>query len=404
MKYITKPNSSELAEFDPKLVSKIAKDWVNISAKIKGHENVMIYGDIGAKQLMAEVAKLCAKKGCRVWYRVREYAIEVPIIANSNEKNLTRYYSFLDNEVTNADVVFLIRAPKSNEPFGDVPDEKLAKYNLSGKPVLMDYRVNYTNWQLLYWPTPAQAEIDNMPFEEYVELFFNACNQPWKEIEKAQQTLVDILDKGEKLTLIANPNDKDESKRTHLEMSIKDMTFVNSTIARNFPGSEVFSAPVKTSVNGKLYGDGVYPLGHSGKTVKNIRFEIKDGHIVKATADEGEKDLNAMLDRDEGARYFGEVAFGTNPALRRRLFNSLLNEKVGGSFHITPGKAYEDTDIWGAGRHTFNGNMSSIHWDITIMMLPKYGGGEVIVDGKTISKNGKFVVDGLEILNKGLEE
>jgi len=137
--------------------------------------------------------------------------------------------------------------------------------------------------------------------------------------------------------------------------------------------------------------------------VADFWLKFKKGKIVDAGAGKGENDLFDLLNTDEGVRYVGEVALGTNPGLRRRVFNPLLNEKVGGSFHIALGNAYEDhEDETGTLKHVDNGNRSQIHWDIIISMLPQYGGGEVIVDGNVIQKDGKFLVPGTEVLNEGL--
>lgn len=392
--------NNELQLFDEIKVKKIASDMVDLSAKVKSTDSVLIYYDVGGRQLAKEIATLCSQKGSRVWYRVREMDMEAILAQNLTDRQLARHLGFTDNEIFQADVVFMIRAPRDPAIMGSVPDDKMRILSRAQKPVLMDYRVNHTNWQLIYWPTPYEAEKENMRFEEYVELFFNACNQPWDKIQEAQEKLTEILDNGKTLTLIANPNDSDESKRTKLEMSIDGMEFLNSTIIANYPGSEVFSSPVRDSVNGKLYANGQYV--EEGKLMENIRFIIKNGKIVEATAEKGQNFLDDLLNRDEGARYFGEVAIGTNPGLRQRLFNPLLNEKVGGSFHITPGKAYESDEYKGRKVNLDNGNRSEIHWDMTIMMLPKYGGGEILVDGKTIQKDGRFISADLEILNQGL--
>lgn len=393
----------EITQYDQSLVDKVASDLVHKSAKVKDTDSVMILYDVGGRQLAKKIAELCAIVGSRVWYRVREMELESVLVNNLTDKNLARHLSLLDNEIFQADVVFLIRAVKDPFIMSGINEDKMAKYSEVQKPVYMDYRVNHTNWQLIYWPTPAEAEFENMTLDEYSKMFFDACNQPWDDIQKAQDELIRVLDKGKKLTLIADPKNPDPIKRTHLEMSIEGMTFVNSTINRNYPGSEVFSSPVRDSVNGHLYAQGQKMLGHEGKMVKNVSFDIKDGKIVEAYAEQGQKEMIEMLDRDEGARYFGEVAFGTNPGLRQNVFNGLLNEKCGGSFHITPGNAYEN-EVSENGKVTYinNGNKSQIHWDITIMMLPEYGGGEVIVDGKTIQKDGVFLIPGTEILNKGV--
>ena len=381
-------------------IKKIAKDMVEVSAKVKSTDSVLIYFDHDGLDLAKEIASLCAQIGSRVWYRSREMELETILATNLTNRHLARHLGFTDNEIFQTDVVFMIRAPKDPSIMQTVPDEKMRILSRAQKPVLMDYRVNHTNWQLIYWPTEYEAKKENMPFDKYKELVFSACNQPWEEIEKAQLVLTDILDNGKTLTLIANPNDKDESKRTNLTMSIDTMEFMNSTIVANYPGSEVFSSPVRDTVNGHLYANGEYL--EEGKLMKNLRFDVENGKIIKATAEVGQKFLDDILNRDEGARYFGEVAIGTNPGLRQRLFNPLLNEKVGGSFHITPGKAYETEEYNGRSVNVDNGNRSEIHWDMTIMMLPKYGGGEILVDGRTIQKDGRFIIPKLEVLNQGL--
>ncbi len=398
-KLIEKSLTSELAEFSAKLVSKVASDMVEQAAKVKKGDHVMVIYDIGGRQLAKEISRLCAEKGCRVWYRVRDMDLDSVILPNSGDRDISRYYSHINNEISQADVVFMIRALRDPEIMKGVPSDKMALYSQAMKPIYLDYRVNYTNWQLVYWPTPSEAEIEGISLEEYVELFAKASDQPWDKIEEAQKILCEMLGKARQLILIADPNNPDVSKRTYLEMSIEGMGFINSTIDNNYPGSEVFSSPVRDSVDGQLFAPGKKLLGHDAKIVEDVYFKVENGKIIEAKASKGQQELNEFLDRDEGARFFGEVALGTNPGIRRNVFNPLLNEKVGGSFHITPGKAYEDREENGNVVHIDNGNRSSIHWDLTIMMLPEYGGGEVIIDGRSIQKDGKFLVEGLEVLN-----
>jgi aminopeptidase len=176
------------------------------------------------------------------------------------------------------------------------------------------------------------------------------------------------------------------------------MSFSNSTIDKNYPGAEVFSAPVKNSVEGQVFARGMY--SYNGKRIYDMFFRFENGKVIEASAKKGETNLMEILNTDDGARYLGEIALGTNPGLNRRLFNQLLNEKVGGSFHFALGRAYQNEKQKGKTIKLFNGNTSKNHWDITILMRPEYGGGAVIADGKTIQKNGRFVVRGLETLNR----
>lgn len=396
-KIIIKEQSAEIAQFNPQFVQKIARDMTNQAAKIRRGEKVMIHYDPAGRQLAIEIAKLCLKKNCRVWFKVSDTDMEAVLLSGLSEKDIARYTEFFAHEVFGADAYFAIRAPRDPVALSIVSAENMAVFTRNSE-YIRDFRVNYTNWQLIYWPTEAEAQIEGMSLEEYVQMFFKACNQPWQKIRDVQYKLVSILDRGKELILIADPNNKDPKKRTHLQTSIEGMQFVNSTIDRNYPGSEVFSSPVRDSVNGQLFAAGKYI--YEGRIMEDIYLKVENGKITDAQARKGEKELINILDRDEGACYFGEVALGTNRALNRRLFNPLLNEKVGGSFHITPGKAYEFEEYEGQKVRVDNGNRSSIHWDITILMLPQYGGGEVIVDGKTIQKDGEFTLPSLRDLNK----
>lgn len=376
----------------------VARQWVHLSAQVRGGEHVVIVYDFPARQLAYLVAQECLRAGARVTTQVGDQEMEEVLAVSSSERDLRRSQAFRDIQTLEADAIFIIRAQVRLDVLARVPGSQLRHYNAARTPVGVDYRVNYTRWQLLYWPTPAEAELEKMSYEDYCELWLSAAEQPWTAIAAAQESLVERLNRASRLELKANFDDPDPARRTHLTMSIEGMSFVNSTIDNNYPGSEVFSSPVRESVSGQLFAEGWY--SYEGRMIRDIRLVVEQGKIVDASATENEAALLEILNRDEGARYFGEVALGTNPGLRRRLFNALLNEKVGGSFHITPGRAYEDTVAPGV--HLDNGNRSQIHWDITVMMLPDYGGGAVIVDGETVQENGRFLLPELEVLNANL--
>ena len=125
-------------------------------------------------------------------------------------------------------------------------------------------------------------------------------------------------------------------------------------------------------------------------TRDNIRLDFRDGKIVEATSNQTKK-LNAVLDSDAGARYIGEFSLGCNPYIREPMRDILFDEKIAGSFHFTPGQAYQEAD---------NGNRSQVHWDMVNIQRQEYGGGEIYFDGKLIRKNGEFVVPILQSLNR----
>ena len=150
----------------------------------------------------------------------------------------------------------------------------------------------------------------------------------------------------------------------------------------------LYTAPVRDSMNGMIRYNA--DSMHAGSLFKNIRFEIKNGRIVDAACDGDAKKLNDELDIDEGARYFGEFALGVNPHVTKPMLDTLFDEKIRGSFHLTPGNAYDAAP---------NGNKSALHWDIVCIQTPEWGGGEIHFDGKLVRKDGLFVPDALKGLN-----
>lgn len=389
--------SLEIQFFRQELVDKIASDMVNISTKVRRGDNVLIHLDPGGRQLALALARLSIKKGARVYYLIQDRELNAEILKGSSLKDIARFYSFDNAKFFEADVSFVIRSPKTAFAYEKLEPLTMNAFNDAAQPALVEYRVNHSRWCLIYWPTMEEAKIEGMRYEDYLKLFFESCRQPWNRIEKAQEKLISILNKASELILVSNQSDKDPRKRTKLEMLIKGMTFYNSTIDKNYPGSEVFSAPLKDSVNGQVFAQGTY--SYNGKQIQDIYLKFENGKVVNANAKKGENNLIDILDTDEGARYLGEIALGTNPGLKQRLFNPLLNEKVGGSFHFALGRSYQNEKQNGKIVKLFNGNVSKIHWDITILMHKAYGGGAVIVDGKTIQKDGRFLGRGLEVLN-----
>jgi aminopeptidase len=174
---------------------------------------------------------------------------------------------------------------------------------------------------------------------------------------------------------------------TDLIFSIKGIGSIKCDGKFNIPDGEVYSAPVRDSVNGVLTYN--TPTPHDGFTFENIRFEFENGKIVKATSNDNAR-INEILDADEGARYIGEFAIGVNPFIQHPMKDTLFDEKIDGSFHFTPGNSYDDA---------YNGNKSSLHWDIVCIQRPDYGGGEIWFDNKLIRKDGRFVLPELEQLN-----
>jgi aminopeptidase len=249
-------------------------------------------------------------------------------------------------------------------------------------------------------PTQKDAQQDGMDYHDYIKLFFELCDQPWDHIKKQQEILIEKFDKANTVRITNDDG-------TDIEMSLVDadgrhFTFANSVIAKNVPGSEIFSAPRRDSVNGTIVAKGRFAAGRSGgDIIENLTMHFKDGRLHDFTADSGAAYFQEYLDRDPNNRYVGELGIGTNAHLGRHVVNGLLVEKIGGSFHLALGNSYSYTAYEGKPVHLKNGNVSATgdHWDITTML--RGHGGDIALDGVKVMENGRWLDPRLDVLNRG---
>ena len=271
-----------------------------------------------------------------------------------------------------------VRGSHNITEMADVPDEKMRLITGRMRPV-MDWRINRTKWVVLRWPTPAMAQQAQMSTAAFEDFFFQVCTLDYARMTPGMNALKALMDRTDKVHL--------RGPGTDLRFSIKGIGSVVCGGDRNIPDGEVFSCPVKTSVEGHVTFN--VPSIYQGVAFDSVRLEFRKGRIV-ATSANNTPALNKILDSDPGARFIGEFSLGFNPHILHPMRDILFDEKIAGSFHFTPGQAYKTAG---------NGNTSRIHWDMVSIQRPDYGGGEVWFDGKMIRKDGIFTVPALRKLN-----
>ncbi|MGL4522459.1 MAG: aminopeptidase, partial [Bacilli bacterium] len=273
-----------------------------------------------------------------------------------------------------------IRSGVNTSELSDVAGDKLGLYDDTVfKKVHRDIRVPKTKWVILRYPNDSMAQLAKMSTENFEDFYFNVCNLDYSKMDKAMDALVTLMNKTDKVRITG--------KDTDLSFSIKDIPAIKCSGQMNIPDGEVYTAPVKNSVNGTITYNAQSP--YRGFTFENVKLTFKDGKIVDAIANDTER-INHIFDTDEGARYVGEFAIGVNPYILHPMGDILFDEKIDGSFHFTPGQAYEEAD---------NGNRSNVHWDLVCIQRPEYGGGEMYFDDVLIRKDGIFVLPELQPLN-----
>lgn len=276
------------------------------------------------------------------------------------------------------DAYIAVRGSDNIFELSDVDPGKVSRVMTALKPVL-DYRVNQTKWVVLRWPTAAMAQQAMMSTTSFEDFFFRVCTQDYSRMVGGMQALK---------TLMANTDQVHiKGPDTDLRFSIKGIGAVACGGRHNIPDGEVFSCPVKDSVEGEITYNA--PTIYQGISFDRIHLKFENGKIVHAHGSNAER-LNEILDSDPGARYIGEFAIGFNPHILKPMRDILFDEKIAGSFHFTPGQAYEEAD---------NGNRSQVHWDMVQIQRPEYGGGEIWFDDVLIRQDGLFVTEELKPLN-----
>lgn len=363
---------------DPR-IKKLADLLIGYSCDIQPGEKILIsYEGECCKSLVRQLIKNTYERGGMPYTEIRDSAITREILLGSSEEQIEFLKDCQLAQMKGMDAYIAIRAGENTSELSDVPAEKLNMYSSITQPVL-DQRVNKTKWVILRYPNGSMAQLAGKSQEAFEDFFFDVCTLDYRKMSKAMDPLVELMERTDKVRI--------KGPGTDLRFSIKGIPAVKCGGEMNIPDGEVYTAPVRESMNGTIFYN--TPSEEQGFTYENIVFKIKDGKIVKAMSNNNER-INQLLDTDDGARYFGEFALGVNPYILHPMKDTLFDEKIAGSFHLTPGAAYEDA---------FNGNKSSVHWDLVMIQRPEYGGGEIYFDDVLIRKDGIFVIPELEGLN-----
>ena len=362
-------------------IPKLAKNLVNYSCKVKPGDKVYIhYIGNETENLARAIIKEVYKAGGQAFPHYTGQKVLREMLLNCSEEQLKLMAEVDCLEMSNMDCYIGIRGTENVSELSDVPSEKMNLYEtLYSTPVHHDIRVKKTRWVVLRYPNSAMAQLSGQSTEKFEDFYFKVCTLDYSKMNEAMKSLVEYMNKTDKVHL--------KGPGTDLTFSIKDIPAIPCAGVLNIPDGEVFTAPVRTSVNGTITYN--TPSLYQGFTYENVSLTFKDGKIIKATAND-DKRINEVFDTDEGARYVGEFAIGVNPYILNPMKDILFDEKIMGSIHFTPGNCYDEAP---------NGNVSSIHWDLVLIQTPEYGGGEIYFDDVLIRKDGKFVVPELECLN-----
>lgn len=358
----------------------LAHNLINYSVRLKKGEKLLIELIDEGMELAQALIREAYKVGGIPFLTIKNLRMQRELLLGATKEQMEFCAEYETLRMKGMDAYIAIRGSENVSQLSDVPAQNMELYSKYWmKPVHSDIRVPKTKWCVLRYPNGAMAQLANMSSDAFSDFYYNVCNLDYNKMNKAMDALVKRMEKTDKVHI--------KGKGTDITFSIKNMPAVKCAGDCNIPDGEVYTAPVKNSVNGTITYN--TPTIYQGTTFENISLTFADGKIVKASANHTEK-LNKILDTDEGARYIGEFSFGLNPYITFPMKDILFDEKISGSLHFTPGCAYEDAD---------NTNRSAVHWDLVLIQTSEYGGGEIYFDSELIRKDGLFVVDDLKCLN-----
>ncbi|MDD3732094.1 MAG: aminopeptidase [candidate division Zixibacteria bacterium] len=351
----------------------LARQLLDYSIELKKGE--VLYLEIKGKETLElgkQIIRLATEKGATTFWYYNDESLLRQWIKNATDEQFKTQAELHLPLMKRADAYIGLRGSDNPFDLADIDSKQMEKQNsLFYKPVHLEERVKRTRWVVLRFPNNAMAQLAETSQEKFEDFYYDVCCADYAKMSKAQDKLFALMDATDKVHIV--------SPGTDLTFSIKNIPVLKCDGKRNIPDGEVYTAPVRDSVNGTITYN--TPSLYQGIVYNNISLTFKKGKIVKATCSGDNDKLNKIFDSDPGARYVGEFAIGVNPFILHPMKDTLFDEKIAGSIHFTPGQCYDEAP---------NGNDSTIHWDLVLIQRKDYGGGEIYFDDKLIRKDGVF--------------
>jgi aminopeptidase len=358
--------------------TQLADGLTGFSTGLKRGERVLIDAFDVPEAMVIALVRSARTRGAYPYVQLHKARVSRELALGAEQ---AQYESLSEIELARMrqmDAYIALRGSDNIFEASDVPSARVQLVSRLLKPVI-DHRVNKTKWVVLRWPTSAMAQQASMSTEAFEDFYFKVCTLDYSRMKPGMKALADLMRATDQVHL--------KGPGTDLQFSIKGIGAKECGGQFNIPDGEVFSCPVRDSVEGVVQYNA--PTVYLGSSFDNIRLAFRRGRIVEATSSNTAR-LNQILDSDAGARYVGEFAIGFNPHVLEPMRDILFDEKIAGSFHFTPGQAYDECG---------NGNKSQVHWDMVCIQRPEHGGGEIWFDGKLIRKDGIFLPKALHKLN-----
>lgn len=360
---------------------KFAWILVDHSAKVKPGDRVAITSTPIAEPVLSALYEMVLERGAFPHLLLDLPGQDEIYYAHASDDQLDFVPAFHQIAFEQFDVLFKIRAESNTRLLSNIAPARAARRQKVMSSLIETQMQRGADkslrWVSTQFPTNAYAMEADMGLQEYQDFFYRAChadeNTPdpiayWQGIQDQQAKIIQRIEGHDRVQLRGPDVD--------LSLKIQNRRFVNACGIHNLPDGEIYTGPVEDSVNGWVRY--TYPAVHQGRIVEGIELHFESGKVVKASARQNQDYLLEMLQTDPGAKFVGEFAIGTNYGIDRFTRSILLDEKIGGSFHMALGAGYPETG---------SKNHSRLHWD---MICDLRQDSEILLDDDLIYRNGEF--------------
>lgn len=370
-------------------LDKLARVIVNYSTSVKKGDLVSIRSDPAAMPLVEAVYEQVLRAGGHPFWEARGGTLSEIHLEHADRAQLEYTNPITQHIVDTVDVRISFWAETNTRAQSRVDSSRVSAVQVANKPIMKSFFDRFAAGQLRWcgtlYPTLASAQDAEMSLTQYERFVFEAglLHLPdpvaaWKQVHQRQQRVCDWLSDKKELHFVAPPGEDHDGTDLRVNVDPAKAVWVNCAGNENFPDGEVFTGP--QGADGHV--NYTFPAVYNGREVEGVRLVFRDGRVVDASARKNEPFLIAMLDQDQGARNMGEIAIGTNYAIKEFTKNTLFDEKIGGTFHAACGAGYPESG---------SDSESALHWD---MVCDLRQGGQISADGEVFHRDGKFLREG----------
>jgi aminopeptidase len=353
-------------------VTEYARLIVERSLEVKPGWQVIIRTQPAARPLIDELIRMISARAAYPLLRMgfTLFPSDEPWAAEAPEKLVGEIAPIDRYACDHMDARITVEAPDNARGAAEVGTERRALMKQAAAPFFRRTMADEIPWIGCQFPTNALAQEAGMSLAAYEDFVYGACLRNWDAESQGMHRLLARFDAANEVGIVGSETD--------LRLSLAGRSGAVDDGRVNLPGGEFYFSPVEDSAEGTIHLD--VPTAFDAAPVSGIRLTFRKGRVEEASAEQGEPELLAALDLDDGARFVGELGIGCNTGITRPMRSILYDEKMAGTIHLAIGASYPKV----GGK-----NRSSLHWDL---IKDLRAGGRIELDGEVVQEDGSWLI------------